>query len=438
LIEHNFDFTHDYQASNPRYLASRLDPQGQPKREFLTRTGHLDNHFSVGPAILWAPFLLFTHALVLIARSLGSTILADGFSDPYRYTAAFVTALSGFLSLLISFRFSIRYLQPRWAFLGTLTIWGASSLPVYMYFNPFWSHAQSAFAVALFVYYWDATRKERSRKQWFILGLIAGLMLNVYYPNLVLLSLIFTEIFAKLFNRGSVYIQAGALHHEFENALIFVFTLFISLIPTFTTKYVVYGSPFSTGYVHFKDWLWGSPQFGNVLFASNHGLITWTPVILLSLIGLILAATKLRRVGGPLLVCFVCFYLLIAFYPDWAGISSFGNRFFISLTTPFIFGLSYFYQSIAARFSSSLRATLMISFLSFGFMIWNAGLIFQWGLHMIPVRGPVSIRQAVHNQISLVPERFSEYVRLYFVDRRSLMLEIERLDMEQLKTTGEN
>ena len=80
----------------------------------------------------------------------------------------------------------------------------------------------------------------------------------------------------------------------------------------------------------------------------------------------------------------------------------------------------------------------MISFLSFGFMIWNAGLIFQWGLHMIPVRGPVSIRQAVHNQISLVPERFSEYVRLYFVDRRSLMLEIERLDMEQLKTTGEN
>jgi len=68
LIEHNFDFTHDYQASNPRYLASRLDPQGQPKREFLTRTGHLDNHFSVGPAILWAPFLLFTHALVLIAQ----------------------------------------------------------------------------------------------------------------------------------------------------------------------------------------------------------------------------------------------------------------------------------------------------------------------------------------------------------------------------------
>ena len=35
-------------------------------------------------------------------------------------------------------------------------------LPVYMYFNPSWSHAHSAFIVALFVWYWDRTRTTRT------------------------------------------------------------------------------------------------------------------------------------------------------------------------------------------------------------------------------------------------------------------------------------
>jgi len=46
-----------------------------------------------------------------------------------------------------------KYVAAHWAFLATLGIWGASSLPVYMYFNPAWSHVQSAFAVAFFPRY---------------------------------------------------------------------------------------------------------------------------------------------------------------------------------------------------------------------------------------------------------------------------------------------
>ena len=36
------------------------------------------------------------------------------------------------------------------------------------------------------------------------------------------------------------------------------------------------------------------------------------------------------------LAAFVAFYLLISRYPDWAGISSYGNRFFVSLIPLFI------------------------------------------------------------------------------------------------------
>src|SRR5256885_13184182 len=30
--------------------------------------------------------------------------------------------------------------------------------------------------------------------------------------------------------------------------------------------------------------------------------------------------------------------------------------------------------------------------------LWNAGLIFQWGSHLIPARGPVSFSGIAHNQ----------------------------------------
>jgi hypothetical protein len=74
--------------------------------------------------------------------------------------------------------------------LAAIAIWWASSLPVYMYFNPSWSHAHSAFVVALFFWYWLRTRESRTRAQWIVLALIAGLALNVYYPNVLVLAVL--------------------------------------------------------------------------------------------------------------------------------------------------------------------------------------------------------------------------------------------------------
>jgi len=190
LIEHSFNFANDYISANTGFREARLDTLGQPKELFRTRTGHLDNHFTVGPAMLWAPFLLLAHGGVLLARALGSHVAADGFSAPYRLAMAFGTAFWGFLGLLLAFRLARQYAGDVWAFLATIAIWWASSLPVYMYFNPSWSHAHSAFAVSLFVFYWHQTREQRAVRQWLVLALIAGLMLNVYYPNAMLLMIL--------------------------------------------------------------------------------------------------------------------------------------------------------------------------------------------------------------------------------------------------------
>ncbi|MGH9744248.1 MAG: hypothetical protein ACRD51_18050, partial [Candidatus Acidiferrum sp.] len=354
LIQHNLDFTPDYQRANVSFRENHLDNRGQPLPEFRTGTGHLQNHFTVGPAILWAPFLLAAHAGVLLARSFGSTVPPDGFSAPYRIAMALGTALYGFLGLLISFRLARKYVDERWAFLGTLAIWCASSLPVYMYFNPSWSHAQSAFAVALFLWYWDGTRGSRTLLQWIILGAIAGLMLDVYYANAMLFVVLLFEAlrdYAAAFRKGApaasggssppkTPASSGALHAPASPGffqlvirhLVFVIALLICTLPTFIAHRIIYGSALETGYPSVSHWNWRSPHLFAVLFSSDHGLFSWTPLLFFAALGLFAFWRSVPRVGAAFLASALAFYYFIASYPDWAGISSYGNRFFVSLT----------------------------------------------------------------------------------------------------------
>ena len=434
LIEHNFDFTHDYQSANESFRDGRLDEKGQPKAIYRTRTGHLDNHFTVGPALLWAPFLLAAHGGVLLARELGSSVPADGFSGPYRYAMALGTAIYGFLALVLAFRLSQKYVSPLWAFLATFTIWWASSLPVYMYFNPSWSHAHSAFSGALFLWYWERTREQRNTRQWVILGLITALMLNVYYPNLMLLTVMLVEA---LWQYGKILRGSGENRPKFfsllSRQLLFGVVAFVCLLPTFITRAIVYGGPFETGYVPLREFLWHSPVFLQVLFSANHGLLSWTPVILFSFLGLILLARRVPQVGMAFMAATIAFYLFISIYPDWAGISSYGNRFFISLTALFVLGLAVALENFASRFSHQRTAVLVSAAVLACFTLWNLGMVYQWGTHLIPARGPISFSEAASNQFEVVPRQLASHLRSYFFRRSDLMRQIEQKDVEQIK-----
>ena len=68
LIEHRLDFTKDWQSANTSFRMGRTDAQGNIAPAEYTATGHLDNHFSIGPAILWSPFLVVAHVSVLAVR----------------------------------------------------------------------------------------------------------------------------------------------------------------------------------------------------------------------------------------------------------------------------------------------------------------------------------------------------------------------------------
>jgi hypothetical protein len=434
LIERHLDFEKDWQHGNESFVMGRVDSSGHLLADQYTPTGHIADISAVGPSLLWAPFLVVTHLGVLVFDKLGGNVQADGFSAPYLVTMAAATALYGFAGLWISFRLAREYFPERWAFLATLGIWWGSSLPVYMYFNPSWSHAHSAFVVALFLWYWHRTRGERTIPQWILLGAISGLMVDVYYPNGVLLLIPLLEACVHYWNGWKLRTHDGAAMAKlFAMHLLYAAVFAIALLPTLLTRRIIFGGFFRTGYP--REWNWSSPAFWSVLLSSDHGLLSWTPILILSLIGLALFLRTDHPFAVYLIIVFLAFYAVISFYPDWDGLSSFGNRFFVSLTPIFILGLAAFFDSVA-RVWQERPAAIFASSVTAVFILWNLGLILQWGMHLIPARGPISWHDAAYNQVSAVPRQAAQSVGHYLTGRKQFLDRIEQQDVNQMRSGG--
>ncbi len=429
LIEHRLDFTKDWLAANASFRMGRTDAQGNIAPAEYTATGRLDNHFSVGPAMLWFPFLVVAHGSVLLWDRLGGQIPADGFSTPYRVAMALGTALYGFLALTISFVLARRYFAERWAFLATLGIWFATSLPVYMYFNPSWSHAHSAFMVALFLWYWIRTRGARTWLQWIGLGAIGGLMMDVYYLSGVLLLLPLFDSLKSYWKarRGPEMGVAGRL---FIGNVIFAALLVTAFLPTLVTKEIIYGSYAKSGYEHL--WVWTSPWLFKVCFSADHGLFSWTPIVMAAVVGLFFLRRYDRDLAVYSILVFAVVLYTIGCYQDWDGLSSFGNRFFVSLTPIFVMGLAAFFDWLERAWHEK-QAVIVSASATAVLILWNLGLIFQWGMHLIPARGPISWRDAAYNQFAVVPVEATQSLKNYLTRRSQMMDRIEQEDVRQLR-----
>lgn len=174
-------------------------------------------------------------------------------------------------------------------------------------------------------------------------------------------------------------------------------------MPTFVTKSVIYGVVFHSGYMPLAKWNWTSPHLLGVLFSSTHGLLSWTPVLIPVLFGLFLLPKRVHDLGKFLVIACLVFYYVIASHPFWHAVTSFGNRFFISLTSVFVLGLACALESFAKLWRAQRAAFIRASFIVALLILWNFGFMFQFATHMIPERGPVSWREMIYNQFRIVP-----------------------------------
>jgi hypothetical protein len=296
-------------------------------------------------------------------------------------------------------------------------LWLASSLPVYMYFLPFYGHAPGAFATALFLWWWLERRPMARASEWAVWGAAGGLVAVVDHFGIPVLIVAVVEWAARAVSAlRDPQRRPAAPPVLASHALAFAASALAVALPDLIARHLLHGSAWQGG--RLTRFFWSEPRLWETGFSTQHGLFLWTPVVLASLAGLALLAIRRPAIGAPLLGAGAVSYYAVASYELWHGSSSFGNRYFVSLTPVFVIGLAALLRAahgLVSRPAPRLRWAALGAGLAV-LAAWNAGLLVQWGTGMIPRQGPVDPAVVARNQAA-VPFRITSFALRYLRSR---------------------
>jgi Gpi18-like mannosyltransferase len=291
FFDRDFDFGNEYMhfyQSNPQKFGA-IYTDLYLKKEGLT--GLPINVAPIGTGLFWLPSYAVTHLFVTVANSLGANVPADGYSQPYITAICLTSYLLGCAGLLLCYLISRRLFGKRVSAVGVAVTWLATPLVFYTVVAPPWSHATSLFTVTLFLWYWLRTRRETGRgwREWLVLGLCAGLMMLVREQDALFLVVPGLEGAVRLVSqwRKSRFADRDALLRPIGGFILMGVTAAIVFVPQLIAYRAITGR-FGPSSVVAGKFTWTSPNALNVLFSPEHGLVPWTPLVVVAMLGLVL------------------------------------------------------------------------------------------------------------------------------------------------------
>jgi hypothetical protein len=348
-----------------------------------TATGRLPNTFSVGPALIWAPAYLVIHALGHLGL-----FRPTGFGYPYFTAIATVTAVCGLLGVLWLYGLVRRYCEPGVALAATLLLWLGTFHVWYMVFEPSMPHAFGMASVTGYLLL--CHREHRRNRDYLLLGLAAGAVVLVRWQNVLFLPV------------GWAILGSAGARPKWSQVAIFFATAVALFLPQMIFWKIIYGRfllvPQGTSYM-----AWHSPQIEAVLFSSRHGLLSWSPVLWLGLIGLIVLIRRAPVPAVSLLGALAAATYVNASVHDWWAGASFGARRFDGALAAFGLGLAVLIEGLVPRVRQ--HALVFLAAALAPFVLWNVSLTELYSQGTIPIDGPVSFRQGLQDAVELVYRR---------------------------------
>ena len=367
VFDHDLDFANDY-----RLLYGSA---GEATNTWLTtRTpiGRPTNLMSVGPAILWAPFYLVTAFLLGAARTAPLT----GLEPVLQASVGLAGICYATIGSCLSYHACALLFPRTTSFWSTIVVWLAGPAVYYSLVSPTYSHATSMFAVALFVYAWLRTRESVRLRRMALLGVLGGLVTLVRWQDAVVLLLPLIEVAHAVSTRRLA--RAAAL----ARVTVLGMTVGVTVLPQLFAWQAIYGTPLlmpqGEGFMR-----WSQPAIVSVLFSLKHGLFSWTPALLVALVGLPFLVNRDRLVGWPVVAVLVLTVYANAAAGDWWAGEAFGARRFIGSGVFFAMGTAAFFAT-----PRMARRPVAVRWLSLGLVVYNLLFLLQYQLFM---RGVVDL-----------------------------------------------
>lgn len=416
-----------------------------------TEAGRRPSFATIGSALLWSPFYLIGD---IVARAAGYN--RDGFSFPYIAAVAYGSAVYGFLAVLLSIRLA-RRLTGRGLLAGAL-IWFGTPLVFYMYISPPYSHACSAFAVALFVTVWLHVRESWTIRGAIALGLSGALMAMVREQDAFLalgpaadflgyaIRMHVLPAGAASINqssRGPSRARRSLAHPRSAAAAAAADTttgisqrqsgttdvqrtilvglagsvaFFLGLLPQLLA-YKALNGRFGPSTLVTRKMTWYAPHALEVLFSPEHGFFLWTPIAAVAIAGLLLLAlrgqTAARRVAACALLMVAVQVYVSGSVESWTVAGAFGQRRFVALTALLTLGLAAVLATVPRNALRPVTGALLLLC-----VWWNVALMMAFGAGLMDRQRLEPSRNAYVAFVQL-PRMLPDIARRYLFSRES-------------------
>jgi hypothetical protein len=353
LVDLDFDFDDDF--------------AGLGAAPVMSVQGESTSRMPIGTAIAWTPPFVAAHAGAWVTSAAGAPWRADGFGPIYQGTVTSATYVYVFAALVGLEAFLRRRHGRAIALLAVLGTLLATPLLYYATANPSMSHGVQAAAGTLFVLLWLWAREGDDRRRWLLAGLAGGLVCVVRPQDAVLLAMPLLD----LLRRGRAARRTG---------------------PAFLLGPVVLGVLQLAVWLHlygfaFADVISGQSYVGetashpiDLMLSARHGLFTWTPLYLASVLGWIRWARRDAWTAALFATAFGLAVWINGSMQDWWGSESFGQRRMLGLTPLFALGCA---EALAFL---RRRPLLLPALCLAGLVLWNLQLAYIFNSELLATR----------------------------------------------------
>lgn len=344
------DLSLEFTKKDSDFFKNKFWPNQTPDGKKVIKT-------SMGLAILYLPFFLLSHLIVLI----GGFAAPTGFSTPYLFLLQFSSLFYLTLALLILRKVLLRwYSQVAVGLVLLATVLGTNLLHYTTLEAPM-SHTYSLFLFVMLLWltikYWDKPTIGNT----LAVGLLLGLISLVRPSNLVV-ALVF------------ILWSVSRLSDLKERFLFFLrnwhYSILIGLcgvlvwLPQMLYWKAITGNWFYNSYSG-EGFFFLKPSIVNGLFSYRKGWLVYTPIMILPLIGFIRLYISDKRQFIPLFTFTVInIYIIFSWWVWWYG-GSFGQRALIEsyafLTIPFAALIDWSLKSRGRLKSALVLITILLT-----------------------------------------------------------------------------
>lgn len=342
-----------------QYLPSifiKKDIMDQPYSYWL-EDGRLFNKYTCGVALLELPFFTVAHIYTKITDPESAT----GYTNNYVNAIVLAAAFYFVLGLFFLYYFLRRFFSVLVCLLTLLCIYIGTNLFYYVHAESGMSHVFSFFLYSALIYFTPYFLEFRKLKYTIIIALILGIS-ALLRPTNILISMFI--LFYDVYSLKALRERILLLLRNYKALLIIALAGVIIYLPQMYYWYVMFEKPFVNSYrydVAVTGFInWRHPKIFEVLLGHRSGWLLYTPIMLISVIGLIWIAIKKNYHSIGIVILFLVMLYLSASWSAYTFGWGFGYRPFVELYTFLAIPFAYIVSRVLYSKSISLKALIFL------------------------------------------------------------------------------